>query len=337
MTKLVHVLRGERHTPPPVWLMRQAGRYLPEYRELRGRAGGFMAAVFDPAMAVEITLQPMRRFAQLDAAILFSDILVIPHALGQQVDFVKGEGPQLGRADNLSYAPEKLDPIYAAVRGIRAGLSPDKALIGFAGSPWTVACYMLCGGNHDEFMAARAAAHGDDRALNAMLDKIIFATIDYLDKQVVAGANALQLFESWGGLLAGDAALFDRYVIAPTKQVVAALKTKHAHIPVIGFPRGGGTHIPRYAADTGIDAVGLDWGVDLAVIDRELPKNFPVQGNLDPALVIAGGDALRRGVEKTVSALENRPHVFNLGHGLVPATPPDHVAQLLQFLKKEKP
>lgn len=334
MNDLLRTLNGEKTQYPPVWLMRQAGRYLPEYRELRANAGGFMQAVFDPEMAAEITLQPLRRFPQIDAAILFSDILVIPHALGQEVQFLAGEGPHLGPIGDLSYQPEKLEPILQTVRNVRAELPPEKSLIGFAGAPWTVACYMIAGSNHNEFLDAKKMAFNDPAKLEALLDIVTDATLQYLLAQIAAGANVVQIFESWCGLLTGHRAEFDRFILDPTRRIVAGIKQEYPDIPVIGFPRQAGTWIPLYVEETGVDAVGLDWSVDPLWAHENLPAGFPVQGNLDPAALLIGGEALDRKAAHIIEAFRDRPFIFNLGHGVIKETPPEHVAQLLSVVKK---
>lgn len=337
MNDFLAVLKGEKPNKPPVWLMRQAGRYLPEYRELRATVPNFMTAVLTPEMATEITLQPLRRFPQLDAAILFSDILVIPYALGLDVQFVKGEGPQMPALANedkpLVFQMDKLDPILQAVTMIRNQLPTDKTLIGFAGSPWTVACYMIAGSNHDEFMDAKHWAFGQPDRLEALLDQVADATIDYLVAQIRAGANAIQLFESWAGLLSGHRTEFERFIIKPTVKIVQALRTAYPDVPIIGFPRQAGAYLPLYAEATGINAVGLGWDVDLVWADSVLPPGFPVQGNLDPSVLVAGGEILETEAKRIITSLSNRPFVFNLGHGVVPQTPPENVAKLMEVIK----
>ncbi len=329
---LLAALRGERRDPPPVWLMRQAGRYLPEYRALRADKGGFLELVHDSAAAAEVTLQPIRRFG-FDGAILFSDILVIPHALGQDLRFEAGEGPRLtppliDRAlASLVAAPERLAPIYETVRQVAAALPAETAFLGFAGSPWTVATYMVAGQGSKEQAETRRLAYRDPEAFGAIIEAIAAATIDYLSGQVAAGVHAVQLFDSWSGSLAP--AEFERWVIAPTTAIVAAMKARHPHVPVIGFPKGAGGKLPAYARATGVDAVGLDETVDPVWADGVLPRDLPVQGNLDPLALIAGGGALDAAIDRIRGAFAGRPHVFNLGHGILPDTPIAHVAQLL--------
>jgi uroporphyrinogen decarboxylase len=333
---LLAVLRGERRNPPPLWMMRQAGRYLPEYRALRASKSGFLALVQDSAAAAEVTLQPIRRFG-FDGAILFSDILVIPDALGQQLSFVEGEGPRLapplvdGLLSGLSAAPARLAPIYETVRRVVAELPPHVTMLGFAGSPWTVATYMVAGEGSRQQEAARQLAYRDPAAFAALIDAIVAATIDYLDGQIAAGVQAVQLFDSWAGSLAP--AEFERWVIAPTAAITAAIRARHPSVPVIGFPKGAGGKLPAFARETGVDAVALDETVDPAWADAALPAGLPVQGNLDPLALVAGGAALDRSVARILTAFAERPHVFNLGHGIVPEAPIAHVERLIKLVK----
>ena len=334
---LLAVLRGERRVPPPVWMMRQAGRYLPEYRRLREQKGGFLDLVYDSDAAAEITLQPLKRFPELDAAILFSDILIVPFAIGQNLIFVAGEGPRLtptliDRAiDQLTSVPARLDPIYETVAKVKAALAPDKTLIGFAGSPWTVATYMVAGQGSREHAEARRMAYADPVAFGEIIARIEKVTFDYLSRQVEAGAEVLQLFDSWAGSLAP--AQFEQWVIAPTARLVAELKQRHPRVPVIGFPKGAGGKLAAYARETGVTAIGLDETVDPAWAAKELPKKLPVQGNLDPLALIAGGDALSDAVAQILDAFAGRPHIFNLGHGIQQDTPVAHVEQMLGQVK----
>jgi len=337
---LLAVLRSERLDPPPVWLMRQAGRYLPEYRELREAKGGFLDLVYDSDAAAEITLQPLRRFPEIDAVILFSDILIVPFAIGQNLSFVAGEGPRLTpplasfALDELTPSLVRLDPIYETVRKVRAALEPHRTLIGFAGSPWTVATYMVAGQGSREQAESRQLAYADPERFSELVARIEEVTLEYLFGQVEAGAEALQLFDSWSGSLAP--AEFERWVIAPTARLVATLKARHPDLPIIGFPKGAGGKLAAYARDTGVDAVGLDETVDPAWADRELPKGLPVQGNLDPMALIAGGSVLDEAVARILDALRNRPHIFNLGHGIQQTTPIAHVEQLMAAVKGAK-
>lgn len=337
---IIDALRGKKTERVPCWFMRQAGRYLPEYRELRAKAGSFLDLCFTPDMAAEVTLQPIRRF-DMDAAILFSDILVVPYGLGQQVGFVQGEGPKLDAirtADDLS----KLDidavnahvaPVFETVRRVRAELPDDKALLGFAGSPWTVACYMLHGGSSKDsgFAGPCRMATENDALLDAVIDILVPSTVGYLSEQVKAGADAVQLFDSWAGLLPPEA--FAKYAIAPTRKIVDAFRALHPDTPVIGFPRGADRLYPDYIRATGIDAVGLDQGVDLDYAKTGLQPLCPVQGNLDPELLLAGGDAMRDAARDILDALSGGPFIFNLGHGVIKETPPEHVAQLCDVIR----
>lgn len=335
---LLRTLAGEKLSVPPLWLMRQAGRYLPEYRALRAEKGGFLDLVNDPAAATEVTLQPLRRFA-FDGAILFSDILMVPNALGQDLWFEAGEGPRLApelrtRAviDALVAQPRILDPVYATVRGVAAALPPTTTFLGFAGSPWTVATYMIAGRGSREQAEARRLAYGDPAAVQTLIDAIADMTTDYLVEQVRAGVEAVQLFDSWSGSLAP--AEFERWVIAPTARIVAELRRRVPGTPIIGFPKGAGGKLAAYARETRVDAIGLDETVDPVWANRELPAGLPVQGNLDPLLLIAGGEALDRGVDRVLDAFIDRPHVFNLGHGIQQDTPIAHVERLVARVRE---
>ena len=333
---MLAVLRGERRDPPPMWLMRQAGRYLPEYRALRAQKGGFLDLAYDPETAAEITLQPLRRFA-FDGAILFSDILIVPHAIGQQLSFVAGEGPRLApplaeaSLDGLAPVMERLAPIWATVARVKAQLSPETTFLGFAGSPWTVATYMVAGQGSREQAEARTLAYLDPGRFEAIIRRIEAVTLDYLSGQVEAGVDALQLFDSWSGSLAP--AEFERWVIAPTVRLVDGLRARHPNVPIIGFPKGAGGKLGAYARETGVDAIGLDETVDPAWAARELPSNLPVQGNLDPLALIAGGDTLSDATMRILDAFAGRPHIFNLGHGIQQTTPIAHVEQLVELVK----
>lgn len=333
---MLAVLRGERRDPPPVWLMRQAGRYLPEYRALRAEKGGFLELVYDSDAAAEITLQPIRRFG-FDAAILFSDILIVPHAMGQGLTFGPGEGPRLspplhdGDWSKLTPQPQYLEAIYETVRKVAAALPPHVTLIGFAGAPWTVATYMVAGQGSKDQAETRRLAYRGPKAFAGLIDRLVEVTIEYLSGQVEAGAMAVQLFDSWAGTLSPEQ--FDQWVIEPTKRIAAAIMARHPGVPIIGFPKGAGAKLAAYAAETGVDAVGLDETVDPAWADAVLPKGMPVQGNLDPLALITGGAALDRGVARIRAALDTRPHVFNLGHGILPDAPIAHVEQLLAMLR----
>ena len=334
MTKtLLRVLRGEAIWPPPIWLMRQAGRYLPEFRAIKQASPDFIARCTDPALATEITLQPLRRY-DLDAAILFSDILMLPWALGHGLRFGEGEGPVMPRvtcaaeveALDLSRLEAGIAPILETVRRVRAALS-GPALIGFAGSPFTVACYMVDGSGVKEFPATRALAYDDPPLFAALIERLAEATLRYLAAQIEAGAEAVMLFDSWAGLLSPG--LFRAHVIAPTARIVAGLKARHPQVPVIGFPRLAGLLLGEYAKRTGVDAVGLDSSADPVLAARLVPEHVALQGNLDPMALVAGGAIMADEVAQILAALRGRAHVFNLGHGILPHTSPEHVAALV--------
>ena len=333
---LLETLRGQRMERPPVWLMRQAGRYLPEYRALRAEKGGFLELVYDSEAAAEITLQPIRRFG-FDGAILFSDILIVPHALGQHLEFLAGEGPRLSPTlvdhalESLSEAPEHLDAIYRTVTRCRELLGPETTMLGFAGSPWTVATYMVAGEGSRDQHVTRAMAYRDPAAFGKIVDAIVTTTTEYLCGQIEAGAEAVQLFDSWAGSLSPQQ--FERWVIEPTVRIVEGVRARHPETPIIGFPKGAGGKLPAYARETGVDAIGVDETVDPAWAHRELPEGMPVQGNLDPLLLIAGGTDLEEGARRVLDAFAGRPHVFNLGHGIDKTTPIAHVERLLEVVR----
>lgn len=336
---LLAALAGEARPRPPFWLMRQAGRYLPEYRAVRAKAGSFLDLCYDPVLATEVTLQPLRRFG-MDAAILFSDILVVPDGLGQPVRFMEGEGPRLDpitdtaglRRLDPNRLRRHLAPVYETVGRIRAALDPSVALIGFAGAPWTVACYMVEGGASKEYAAVKGWSLRDRAGFDALIDRLVAATIDHLDAQIMAGVEVVQLFDSWAGALSADG--FRHHVIGPTRRIVAALKERHPGVPIIGFPRGAGVLYPDYARETGVDAVSLDTAVPPDWAARAVQTLKPVQGNLDPIALMVGGVALEQAACRILDALAGGPFVFNLGHGIVQATPPDHVAALAGLLRR---
>jgi uroporphyrinogen decarboxylase len=336
--KLLRTLAGEANWPPPVWLMRQAGRYLPEYRALRSQAGDFISLCTTPELAAEVTLQPVRRFG-MDGAILFSDILMLPWALGHGLRFAEGEGPvlpKLSTQDQLTAldqgrVSDAIQPILETIRLVRAGLPPEAALIGFAGSPFTVACYMVEGGGSRDFVATRTMAYGRPDFFHALIDILVEASVTYLSAQADAGAQALMLFDSWSGVL--PPAEFARWVVEPTRRIVAALAERHPTTPIIGFPRLAGTMLPAYLA-TGVAAVGLDTAVDLGVAASLIPAPMVLQGNLDPMVLLQGGRPLTTEIDRIALALRGRAHIFNLGHGIVPQTPPDHVADLVDHLRR---
>ncbi|MGE4045459.1 MAG: uroporphyrinogen decarboxylase [Acetobacteraceae bacterium] len=338
----LRALAGEAVWPPPVWLMRQAGRYLPEYRALRATVPDFIGLCTSPDKAAEVTLQPIRRFG-FDAAILFSDILILPWALGHGLAFREGEGPVLPKlrdaaaldALDPSCVAEKVAPVMETVRRVRAGLADEgfgdrTALIGFAGAPFTVACYMVEGGGSRDFAATRAMAYADPALFGRLMEMLTEATIDYLSAQVQAGAEALMLFDSWAGVLSPS--LFRAHVIAPARTIVAALRARFPGVPVIGFPRLAGVMLGEYA-QAGVNAVGLDTSMDPARAASLLPAGMALQGNLDPMALVAGGEAMRQEAQAILGAMRGRPFVFNLGHGIVPQTPPAHVADLVALLR----
>ena len=333
---LLDTLRGFNGVSRPIWLMRQAGRYLPEYRELRAEKGGFLALVYDSAAAAEITVQPLRRFG-FDGAILFSDILIVPYAMGQDLQFLAGEGPHLSprlvdhALKSLVAVPERLAPIYETVRQVVAQIGPETTMLGFAGSPWTIATYMVNGEGSRDQHETRAYAYRDPAAFQAIIDGIVDVTVDYLDGQIKAGAEAIQLFDSWAGSLAPRE--FEKWVIAPNAAIVRAVKALHPGVPIIGFPKGSGEKLAAYARETGVDAVGIDETIDPVWAARELPADMPVQGNLDPLLLLAGGKELEDRAIGVLEAFADRPHVFNLGHGIGQTTPIAHVEQLLGIVR----
>lgn len=336
MPALLRVLKGEVLERPPVWIMRQAGRYLPEYRELRTRAKSFLDFCYSPALATEAVLQPLRRFP-LDAAILFSDILVVPDALGRKVWFVEGEGPRLepliGEAAWSFGDPEhglrRLAPVYETVERIRREIPKHIALIGFCGAPWTVATYMLQGEGGDKDRARRCA-YERPADVDALLDTLVEMSARHLAEQVKAGADCVQIFESWAEGLPFP--LFERLIIRPTEKLVRRLRALGVTAPVIGFPRGAGFAIADYAQRTGVDALGLDTSVPSPSF---LPATMTSQGNLDPQLLVTGGAPLEHGVRHVLETFKGRPHIFNLGHGITPDAKPEHVARLLELVKGE--
>jgi uroporphyrinogen decarboxylase len=335
--RLLKTLAGQAISPPPIWLMRQAGRYLPEYREVRAKVPSFLDLCRTPELAAEVTLQPLRRFA-FDAAIVFSDILIVPYALGQKVEFVEGEGPRLEPIEGAE-AVARLDreavegalaPVYETVERVVAKLPKDIPLIGFCGAPWTVATYMVEGGGSKDQAAARLLAYRDQSAFQRLIDLLADVSADYLVNQVKAGARIVQIFDSWAGSLPEDE--FERWCIAPTKKLVAKVKARMPQTPVIGFPRGAGLLAERYARETGIDAIGCDTSMPVGWMQR-LQVHLPVQGNLDPLLLVAGGQQLDARVEAILETLAQQPFIFNLGHGILPDTPIDHVERLVGLVK----
>jgi uroporphyrinogen decarboxylase len=341
MKRLLRTLRGEPVWPPPVWLMRQAGRYLPEYRAVRAGVKDFIALCTTPDLAAEVTLQPIRRYG-FDAAILFSDILILPWALGHGLEFKEGEGPVLPRLrDDAGVAAldparvaDRVAPIMETVRLVRAGLLrdgfADTTLIGFAGAPFTVACYMVEGGGSKDFAQVRGMAYAQPALFQRLMDVLTDATIEYLSAQIVAGAEVLMLFDSWAGVLSPS--LFRAHCIAPATRIVSVLRKRHPGVPTIGFPRLAGVMTREYAA-TGMDAVGVDTGSDIGAVAAMLPARVAVQGNLDPLAVVTGGAAMAGETTAILDAMRGRPFIFNLGHGIVPQTPPEHVVALLEQVR----
>lgn len=343
MTKtMLRALHGEPIWPPPVWLMRQAGRYLPEYRAVRASVPDFIALATTPGLAAEVTLQPIRRFG-FDAAILFSDILLLPWALGQGLEYREGEGPVLPpirdeaalRRLNPSRLAERTAPVMEAVRQVRAGLAREgfdaTALIGFAGAPFTVACYMVEGSGSRDFAATRTLAWQNPWLFDRIIELLTETTVDYLAAQVTAGAEVIMIFDTWAGVLAPSQ--FRRYVTEPARRIVAALRRQFPDLPVIGFPRMAGLAVAAYARETGVNAVGLDTAMDLPQVLPLLPQSVAAQGNLDPLVVVAGGAAMTGETTAILAAMRGRPAIFNLGHGIVPQTPPEHVAALIELVR----
>lgn len=340
MTKtFLKVLAGQQTERVPFWLMRQAGRYLPEYRELRAEKGGFLALALDPKAAAEVTMQPIRRFG-MDAAIIFSDILTVPMALGQHLEFAAGEGPKLGELDidALEFDEAALEPVYDALRETSSQLGhegfTDTALIGFAGAPWTVATYMVEGGGSKDYSKVKAMAYGQPELFAKLMDKLVDATARYLIAQAAAGAEALQIFDSWAGAL--DPHGFQYQVIEPTKEIVSRVKAVHPDIPIIGFPRGAGVHARAYAEQTGVDCVALDSLMCTMWAKNNLQPLMPVQGSLDPMRLLAGGKGLEKATRKILRDFSGGGHIFNLGHGINKETPVEHVEQLAKVIRDFK-
>lgn len=337
--KMLAALKGATQSPPPFWLMRQAGRYLPEYRQVRAQAGGFLDLCMNPELACEVTLQPLRRYG-MDAAILFSDILIVPWALGQGLRFAEGEGPLLDAirdgAGLTALKPDLLNqkaaPVYETVSRIRAALDEHTTLIGFAGSPWTVACYMVEGAGSKEYAHVKRFAYTDPVGFGHLIDILVDATITYLDAQIRAGAEVVQLFDSWAGVLSADD--FQRFVVEPTCRIVKALKAAHPDVPIIGFPRMAGLNLESFVAQTGVDAVSLDPGVPAEWAARTLQGRVAVQGNMDPMLLLAGGEGMDQAVRKLLATLGQGPFIFNLGHGIIKETPPENVSRLAKLIRE---
>ncbi|MER8393664.1 uroporphyrinogen decarboxylase [Mesorhizobium sp. M1340] len=333
---VLDVLRGKTVFPPPVWMMRQAGRYLPEYRETRRRAGSFLDLCYDPDLAVEVTLQPIERFG-FDASILFSDILVVPHALGRDVRFEEGRGPLLTpitaveiKALDGETFHVNLEPVYETVRRLRARLPDETTLIGFCGAPWTVATYMIAGHGTPDQAPARLFAYREPAAFLRLLKVLADHSAAYLIRQIEAGADVVQIFDSWSGVL--DEASFELFCVEPVAEIVRQVKAVHPNVPIIGFPKGAGDHYRSYRQQTGVTGLGLDWTVPLSTA-KELQRDGAVQGNLDPLRLVAGGKALADGVAAILKALGDGPLIFNLGHGITPETPLAHVEQMVKLVR----
>jgi uroporphyrinogen decarboxylase len=337
----LEVLRGQRAVVPPIWMMRQAGRYLPEYREVRAKAGGFLDLCFTPEFASEVTLQPIRRF-NFDAAIIFSDILVIPYALGRAVRFEAGEGPRLDPLDTpdaiATLKPDadfgKLEPVFEALRRVRAALDPNIALIGFCGAPWTVATYMVAGQGTPDQAPARMLAYRHPDAFAKIIDTLVENSIRYLVGQLKAGADVLQIFDTWAGVLPPRE--FQRWSIEPTKRIVAGVRAKVPEAKIIGFPRGAGAQLPAYVDATGVDAVSIDWAAEPGLVRDQVQSKVAVQGNLDPLALIAGGAALDRAVDDVLENYAKGRLIFNLGHGILPETPIAHVEQMIRRVRDHR-
>ena len=336
--RLLRVLAGEVLTPPPIWLMRQAGRYLPEYRAVRATVGGFLELCYTPDPAAEVTLQPIRRFG-FDAAILFSDILVVPDALGQKVEFVEGEGPRLDpiRSERelarlqRNATRTKFARVFETVAKVREALPHETALFGFCGAPWTVATYMVEGQKSPDQAQARLWGYRDPQGFQRLIDLLADVSVDYLSGQIEAGADVVQIFDTWAGSLPEDQ--LRRWVIDPTKRMVSGLKERHPGVPIIGFPRGIGAQTASFAAETGVDGVSCDTATPLGFMQRELGKGTVVQGNLDPLLLVTGGRPLEQRVGEIMAAFADKPFIFNLGHGIVPETPLENVARLVALVR----
>ncbi|WP_425467420.1 uroporphyrinogen decarboxylase [Peteryoungia ipomoeae] len=334
--KLLDVLNGKTITPPPIWLMRQAGRYLPEYRATRAEAGSFLDLCYSPELATEVTLQPIRRYG-FDAAILFSDILVIPDALKRNVRFTEGHGPQMDPIDEAEIralspdgVTEHLRPVMETVAKLRAELPAETTLLGFCGAPWTVATYMIAGHGTPDQAPARLFAYRHPQAFEQLLHFLAEVSADYLVAQIDAGADAVQIFDSWAGVLGEEE--FAKFCVAPVARMIASVKARRPHAKIIAFAKGAGLLLQTYRQKTGADAIGLDWSVPLSFA-AELQKDGPVQGNLDPMRVVAGGAALEEGIDAILQALGHGPLIFNLGHGITPQANPDHVTDLVRRVR----
>ncbi len=336
--RFLETLSGKPCTPPPIWLMRQAGRYLPEYHALRAKASSFLDFCYTPLLAAEATLQPIRRFG-FDAAILFSDILVVPDALGQKLTFEGGPklDPILTFNDfaklNNEIDHRRLSPVFETIARVKAQLTAETALIGFCGAPWTVACYMIAGKSSADQLPARLFAYREREVFERLVELLVGASVDYLSWQIEAGADAVQIFDTWAGVL--PAAEFNRWCLEPVAAIVAKLRLRHTDARIIGFPKGAGYRLTEFATQAKVDALGLDSTIDLRWATQAFDRGFVLQGNLDPLALAAGGETLESGVRDILSAVQERPHIFNLGHGILPQTPVSHVARLLELLRKD--
>jgi uroporphyrinogen decarboxylase len=336
--KVARVLSGEHFDPPPIWLMRQAGRYLPEYREIRGKAKDFLDLCFNPDLATQVTLQPIERF-DFDAAILFADILVVPYALGRSVEFVEGEGPRLEPIDEDGIASldpakflAKLAPIFETVSAVRKRLADGKTLIGFCGAPWTVATYMVAGRGTPDQAPARLMAVQNTAQFQILINRLVSASADYLIGQLRAGADVVQIFDSWAGVLGEDE--FERWCIVPTAAIVREVRKAVPDARIIGFPKGAGLLLERYVVGTGVDGVGIDWTVPLGLAHAWLQEQVALQGNLDPMLLFSGGKALDRAIDHIRESTIGTRFIFNLGHGILPETPIEHVERLVMRVRE---
>ncbi len=334
---VLRVLKGESLLPPPVWMMRQAGRYLSEYREVRAQVPEFLNFCYDVDRATEVTLQPIRKFG-FDAAILFSDIFVVPDAIGYPVRFEEGQGPvleplneDLVQALDQDRAEDHLAPVMAILARLRNELPDKTTLLGFCGAPWTVACYAVAGHTTPDQTAARIGAFEQPDLMDALVDQLVTASISYLARQLNSGADALQIFDTWAGVL--DETGFERWCLEPTRRIVEGVRKVHPGALIIGFPKGSAGRLEKYVEVTGVNAVGLDWSAPFAIAKRLQEKGIPVQGNLDPMRLIAGGDALNEGVDRILDELGQGPLVFNLGHGITPQTPVNHVMQMIERVR----
>lgn len=335
---VLEVLSGRRTERMPIWIMRQAGRYLPEYREARTKAGSFLDLCFTPDLAAEVTLQPIRRFG-FDAAILFCDILVVPHAFGQKVWFAEGEGPRLEPVRSLGELPDQIDldrlrPVFEAIRLVKRELPAATTLLGFCGAPWTVAGYMMMGRGGAHLEGARTLAYRDPAFFAGLLDRLAEASIDYLCAQFDAGVEAVQIFESFAGSIPPDR--FEDWSLKPTRRIIAGVKERRPDAKIILFARGAGANLERVARDSGCDAAGLDWGVDCDWGASHIQRLKPTQGNLDPLALVAGGAALEQEARRVLDAFGAGPHIFNLGHGIVPETPLAHVEKLIEIVRSRR-